>query len=111
MRPQPTASGLFLWADHMGQRRRADKRIRGRKGQQMRARRLRAASGLCVDCRAAGRVRAADVIDHIIPLALGGMDIDSNCRALCDDCHHKRTAEQFGHKQKVEIGSDGWPVE
>jgi 5-methylcytosine-specific restriction protein A len=55
-------------------------------------------------------VTEAEVIDHIVPLALGGTDDDSNCRALCHPCHEKRTAEQFGHRIKQEIGLDGWPM-
>lgn len=89
----------------------ADKRVRGRKGQQMRKRRLAQDGWLCVDCKAAERVTAATVVDHIKPLALGGEDVDRNCRALCDDCHARRTAEQFGQRARVEIGADGWPLE
>ena len=83
-------------------------RIQGRKGQELRQRRLKRTHGLCEDCLP-DRIVAASVVDHIIPLALGGVDIDSNTRNLCDPCHAKRTAEQFGHKLKVEIGTDGWP--
>ena len=55
---------------------------------------------------------AADVIDHIVPLALGGLDTDENCRALCNVHHAVRTAEQFGYKApKRRIAADGWPVE
>ena len=87
------------------------KRVRGRAGQKMRRRRLEAAGWLCADCKEAGRVTAADEIDHIRPLALGGEDVDANCRALCTACHERRTAEQFGFRQRPTIGADGWPVE
>ena len=30
-------------------------------------------------------------IDHIIPLWLGGDDIDDNCQALCIPCHRYKT--------------------
>lgn len=85
-----------------------DRRIRGRLGVKLRQRRL-AASPLCEDCKSAGIVRAATVPDHILPLAKGGTDTDDNIRCLCADCHKVRTAEQFGHKVKRPIGSDGWP--
>jgi 5-methylcytosine-specific restriction protein A len=84
-------------------------RIRGRKGQELRRRRLQA-EPRCRDCRAKGIDRASVTPDHIRPLALGGTDTDDNIRCLCEPCHEKRTAEQFGQKVKQEIGEDGWPA-
>lgn len=84
-------------------------RIRGRAGQKLRRQRLHA-EPLCRDCLAQGIVKAAKTPDHIKPLALGGTDTDDNIRCLCQPCHEKRTAEQFGHKLKQEIGYDGWPT-
>lgn len=84
-------------------------RIRGRLGIKIRKQRL-AAEPLCRDCKAEGVWRAADVIDHIVPLAHGGTDTDDNCRPLCHPHHRIRTAEQFGYrKPKPTIGADGWP--
>ncbi|MAG24943.1 HNH endonuclease [Candidatus Pacearchaeota archaeon] len=71
-------------------------RIRGSMGQKLRKRRMERTNWLCEDCSAKGLVRAADVVDHIKPLALGGEDVDSNTRNLCNDCHKVRTKEQFG---------------
>lgn len=85
-------------------------RLRGRKGMAQRKRRLEA-EPLCRDCKSAGLIRIATVPDHIKPLSQGGLDIDSNIRCLCADCHKVRTAQQFGHKHKPKIGSDGWPKE
>lgn len=84
-------------------------RQRGRRAVAQRLRRLRA-EPLCRDCAARGVVREATVPDHIVPLARGGSDEDSNIRSLCAECHRTRTAEQFGLRQKVRIGADGWPV-
>ncbi|SKB27041.1 HNH endonuclease signature motif containing protein [Sphingopyxis flava] len=84
-------------------------RIRGRKGQQLRRRRL-ANEPLCRRCKERGRITAATVPDHIKPLALGGEDVDENIRCLCDDCHDQVTREQFGHRRRTEVGADGWPV-
>jgi 5-methylcytosine-specific restriction protein A len=39
-------------------------------------------------CEAEGRVTAADVVDHIVPLWDGGQDIDSNLQSLCQTPHH-----------------------
>lgn len=85
-------------------------RIRGRKGVELRRRRL-ANEPLCRMCKAEGRITAATVPDHIKPLAKGGEDVDENIRCLCADHHDQVTREEFGHKRKVEIGDDGWPVE
>lgn len=73
------------------------KRVRGRRGQEMRRRRL-ANEPLCSMCRADGVTRASTVPDHIKPLALGGEDIDSNIRCLCAQHHREVTAREFEHK-------------
>jgi 5-methylcytosine-specific restriction protein A len=65
---------------------------------------------LCQDCLAQGRITEAKTPDHIIPLAQGGTDTDDNTRNLCQPCHAKRTAEQFGHKHRPQTGNDGWPI-
>lgn len=85
-------------------------RLRGRRAVAQRERRMRRTHGLCEDCLVEGRSIPASVVDHIVPLAHGGSDEDENTRNLCDPCHAKRTAEQFGHRQKQEIGADGWPL-
>lgn len=86
-------------------------RIRGRKGQELRKRRLLRTDYLCEMCQAEGIMRLADEVDHIIPLAKGGKDIDENTQNLCRSCHDKKTRKDFGYKEKPTFGSDGWPVE
>ena len=85
-------------------------RIQGRKGQALRQRRLKRSNYLCEDCLAEGKTTLATIVDHTIPLSLGGPDTDENTRNLCDPHNEKRTAEQFGFKVRQEIGSDGWPL-
>lgn len=85
-------------------------RLRGRRAVAQRLRRLQA-EPLCRDCGAKGIVREATVPDHIVPLSRGGSDEDTNIRCLCADCHRTRTAEQFGLRRTVAVGSDGWPAE
>lgn len=77
-----------------------DSRIRGRRGQALRQRRL-ADEPLCRLCGEEGRVTIADVVDHIQPLALGGEDVDENCRSLCHAHHAAVTAEQFDRSSKA----------
>jgi len=84
-------------------------RLRGRAGVEQRRRRL-AAEPECRDCREVGKRTPSTVPDHIIPLALGGTDDDSNIRCLCAEHHRIRTAEQFGREAWRGVGPDGWPL-
>ncbi|MFD1709078.1 HNH endonuclease [Ottowia sp. GY511] len=69
------------------------KRITGRRLQAMRAA-LFARSPLCAECERQGRVTPATERDHIVPLAEGGADDDTNVQGLCHACHEeKRKAE------------------
>lgn len=85
------------------------KRIRGSKGVAIRTRRLARSKGLCEHCLPKGKVRLATIVNHIIPLAHGGEDVDENTENLCKPCDDIVTAAEFGHRIKVEIGADGWP--
>jgi 5-methylcytosine-specific restriction protein A len=92
-------------------------RLRGRAGQGQRKRRLKRTNGLCERClglnrwagQGTGRVSAAKVVNHIIPLNHGGSDDDENTENLCGPCDKIVTAEQFSFKVKQTIGRDGWP--
>lgn len=86
------------------------KRIRGRRGVELREKRMARTNWLCEHCKANGRVSVATVVNHIIPLAHGGEDVDENTENLCDKCDERVTAEQFGRKRRVTIGEDGWPL-
>jgi 5-methylcytosine-specific restriction protein A len=85
-------------------------RLRGRRAVEQRQRRLQM-EPLCRDCRAKGKITRSTVPDHIVPLAKGGSDEDSNIRCLCAPCHRVRTAEQFGHRRVQPISVEGWPGE
>jgi 5-methylcytosine-specific restriction protein A len=93
-------------------------RLRGRAGQDQRLRRLKRTHHLCERClcinrwsnRTSPRTEVAKIVNHIIPLARGGSDDDENTENLCIECDQIVTAEQFGHKQRVSIGTDGWPI-
>ena len=62
------------------------KRMSGWKTSQARTR-LFAKAPLCVECEKAGRVRLATIRDHIVPLAEGGAEDETNTQGLCDACH------------------------
>lgn len=76
------------------------KRIRGSKGVAIRKRRLARSKGLCEHCLKVGKVRIAVIVNHVIPLAKGGKDVDENTENLCKSCDDIVTAEQFNRKAK-----------
>lgn len=67
------------------------KRVRGSAGVAMRKRRL-SLFPICAECKKRGVIKATQVIDHVIPLGVGGEDLDSNCQGLCHDHHAEKTA-------------------
>jgi 5-methylcytosine-specific restriction protein A len=83
-----------------------------------RKRRLKRTNGLCERClgtgrwagKGLGRVSVARVVNHIVALTHGGSDDDENTENLCGPCDKFVTAQQFGFKQKPQIGADGWPI-
>jgi 5-methylcytosine-specific restriction protein A len=79
-----------------------DDRIRGRKGQQIRKRRLARSKGLCEPCLEEGRTTVATVVNHKIPLAQGGPDVDENTENLCARHDDIVTAQQFGMQAPIE---------
>lgn len=46
---------------------------------------------LCQPCRAAGRIRQAEEVDHVVPQAEGGTDGLENLQAICRECHGAKT--------------------
>ena len=80
-------------------------RLRGRAGQAQRRRRLLRTDGLCEMCGALNRTAIATVVDHIVPLAKGGSDDDSNTRNLCDEHHREVGVIQF--EQHAATGARG----
>lgn len=77
----------------------ATPRQRGRPWARRRAAWLRE-HPLCSHCHQAGRVQAAAEVDHVIPLADGGADDDSNMQSLCRDCHAAKTAAEAAARAK-----------
>lgn len=50
--------------------------------------------GLCQPCKAGGRITPATAVDHIVPKAAGGTDVESNLQAICKACHDAKTARE-----------------
>ena len=67
-----------------------DRRIRGRAGQRLRAAVL-AEEPFCRLCLPLGKRVKADVVDHIVALAMGGSNERSNMQALCNPCHDEKS--------------------
>lgn len=68
-------------------------RIRGAKLQRLRAT-LFDRQPLCVHCLAQGRTTRATIRDHVVPLAEGGPDDETNVQPLCQDCSDAKTREE-----------------
>jgi 5-methylcytosine-specific restriction enzyme A len=79
------------WADR---RESASERGYGWRWQQTRKRILRRDVGLCQVCKAAGRLRPASAVDHVVPKEEGGADDDENLQAICTDCHTAKTGRE-----------------
>ncbi|EHR71378.1 hypothetical protein BurJ1DRAFT_2549 [Burkholderiales bacterium JOSHI_001] len=45
----------------------------------------------CARCRAAGSLKLASEVDHVLPLWAGGKEADSNRAAINRDCHAAKT--------------------
>jgi 5-methylcytosine-specific restriction protein A len=58
----------------------------------------RAGQGECNSCHKTYLASAID-IDHVLPLAKGGEDIDENVQCLCRPCHRLKTREDFNYKR------------
>ena len=50
--------------------------------------------GLCQECKRQGRTTIGYPVDHIVPLADGGSDEDSNKETLCQPCHDAKSARE-----------------
>lgn len=49
---------------------------------------------LCVMCSTEGRVGAAVIFDHVVPLWKGGADDDTNVQGLCQEHSDAKTAAE-----------------
>lgn len=75
---------------------------RGYDGLWQRARRVKLAEQpLCEECLRQGRVRAAALVDHIVPMADGGARLDpENWQSLCEECHATKTVRDLAQRRR-----------
>lgn len=64
---------------------------------------------LCVLCLEQGKSVPALELDHVIPLAQGGQDIEANYQPLCTPHHMDKSIRERGDKAKRQVGLDGVP--
>ncbi|WP_222943066.1 HNH endonuclease [Stenotrophomonas maltophilia] len=46
---------------------------------------------MCQPCKQQGRVTEATEVDHIVNVAEGGSDDETNLQAICAECHGVKT--------------------
>lgn len=94
----------------------ADGRLRGRRLQARRLRKWTQAGGLCANCYTLTHYADPRVdpqgfhLDHIAMLHTSKDDSEENTQVLCVPCHEAKTAQDMGHRERVAIGEDGWPI-
>lgn len=50
---------------------------------------------LCEECLKSGRIRPAQLVDHIVPIRQGGAKLDpSNLQSLCNACHSAKSIKE-----------------
>lgn len=75
-------------------------RMRGRAAVDRRAKWL-SLHPLCAECDKAGRVKAGQVVDHIIPLWKGGRDdYEANGQTLCIEHHDAKSLIEAGERSR-----------
>ena len=87
-------------------------RIRGRALQRINAGVLHK-QPLCVQCLELGRIKLAEVVDHITPLAKEKVPDTPYLprQGLCRRCHDLKTCLDFGLNAKTRFGPDGNPID
>lgn len=50
---------------------------------------------LCAECLDKGITKAARIVDHVIPIRLGGERLSqSNLQSLCTSCHNSKSSKE-----------------
>jgi 5-methylcytosine-specific restriction protein A len=69
------------------------------------------AEPLCAYCQREGRIRPANIADHVIPhKGDEGLFWHGKLASLCKQCHDSVKKREEHGKAVVTYGADGWPV-
>lgn len=93
------------WFGHM-----TTPRLRGRKWMRILAQ-IRREQPLCLECKAIGKVKRWDQVDHIIPLEHGGTNERTNLVGLCTPHHEAKTARERGYRSAGACDRHGNPLD
>ena len=56
---------------------------------------------LCAQCKRDGIIRGAQMVDHVVPITMGGSPVDQkNLQSLCNSCHAKKSGRESAEKRK-----------
>ena len=56
---------------------------------------------LCIKCKRDGIVKGAQVVDHILPINMGGSPIDKkNLQSLCNSSHNAKSGRESAEYRK-----------
>jgi 5-methylcytosine-specific restriction protein A len=92
------------------QKRDAKRELTGRPWRRLRDRILQRDRFVCQPCKREGRITEAREVDHMVPLAKGGTDDESNLQSICSQCHHVKSIRDHGGTPVQAVGADGWPL-
>ena len=55
---------------------------------------------VCISCKRKGTIKGASVVDHIVPITMGGSPIDTkNLQSLCKKCHDSKSGKESAEKR------------
>ena len=59
------------------------------------------ANPLCEKCKRDGIITGSQMVDHVVPITMGGSPVDQkNLQSLCNSCHAKKSGRESAEKRK-----------
>lgn len=66
---------------------------------------------LCENCYNKGRLTAAALVDHIVPMPTGRQHDNTNLMSLCHRCHNQKSGKEGHNKGPLIAHLDGLPLD